>query len=261
MSKEKKRLLIVLSILLFSFLIMTYQYNVGIHPSIPILSYPFDIVKNLLTNTRQSIMDFFSTYHENKKLKEEIRQLSIERLQYGEIINENKRLKELLAFKHEHHKVVCIARVVGRSYDRLLMLMTINKGANDGIKKGMAVISTKGLVGKIHEVKASFSDILLLRDSNFSVSVRVQESRVEGVLSGTGLTLLNLNYIPPEETVEKGNIIITSGLDGIFPSGIPIGVVHSVNKENVEFFQNIKVVPYQYDTRLEEVIVISNTPH
>lgn len=258
MSKDKKRLLIVLSILLFSFVIMTYQYNMDIQPSVPILSYPFDTIKSLTTKIRYSISNFINTYHENKRLKEELLQLSTERLQYGEVINENKRLKELLAFKQEKHKIVCKARVIGRSYDRFLMLMTIDKGKVDGIQKNMAVISPKGLVGKIYEVKESFSQILLVRDPNFSVSVRVQESRVEGVLSGTGYTFVNLNYIPPEENIEKGNVIVTSGLDGLFPSGIPVGIVHSVNKENVEFFQNIKVIPFQYDTKLEEVIVISN---
>ncbi|MFQ3573198.1 MAG: rod shape-determining protein MreC [Thermodesulfovibrionales bacterium] len=258
MSKDKKRLLIVFSILLVSFLIMTYQYKIGVKPHIPALSYVFETIKSLTTNICSSISNFINTYNENKRLRQELLQLSIERLQYGEIINENKRLKDILAFRHEPYKIVCIGRVIGRGYDRLLMLMTIDKGSNDGIKKDMVVISPKGLVGKVYDVKGSFSSILLLRDPNFSVSVRVQDSRVEGVLSGTGHSFANLNYIPPEENVEKGQVIVTSGLDGLFPSGIPIGVVHSVNKDNVEFFQNIKVIPFQYDTKLEEVAVISN---
>jgi rod shape-determining protein MreC len=65
-----------------------------------------------------------------------------------------------------------------------------------------------------------------------------------------------LNYIPPEEKVEKGDIVVSSGLDGLFPTGIPIGVVSEVTKDNVEFFQNIKVIPYQYDTKAEEAMVI-----
>src|SRR5271169_4870348 len=122
----------------------------------------------------------------------------------------------------------------------------------------MAVMTPQGLVGKVYSVRDSYSDVLLLQDANFSVAVRLQNSRHEGVVSGTGNGngYCLLKYVPPEENVEKGEVVITAGFDGIFPEGLPVGVVSKVKKEGIEFFQYIEVRPFQASEKVEEVIVL-----
>jgi rod shape-determining protein MreC len=99
--------------------------------------------------------------------------------------------------------------------------------------------------------------VLSLTDPNFSVSVRVERTRVEGVVSGTGTNLCVLKYIPLEEDIVVGDILITSGTDGIFPEGIKVGVIRKVERKK-GFFQNIEVIPYQSDSKIEDVAIIKS---
>lgn len=222
-----------------------------------ILSYPYNILNNFTTTISVTSKEIWNVFEENRRLKKELTAALLERQRYTEIIQENKRLKELLSLNQHEPNYVTTARVIARGYDKLLNTVVLDKGKNSGIRKDMAVITTRGLAGKIYSVKDNFSEVLLLQDPNFSVSVRLQDSRRQGVISGTGYKYCLLKYIPPEESVEKNDVVATSGLDGIFPSGIPVGIVSHINKKRGEFFQHIKVLPFQSDTKIEEVVIVS----
>jgi rod shape-determining protein MreC len=111
---------------------------------------------------------------------------------------------------------------------------------------------------KISDVSGSFSHVLLVTDINFSVAGRLQESRIEGIVSGTGFRKCQMKYVPYEEEVKKGDIIITSGLDSLFPPGLPIGYVSAVNKKNIGIFQDIEVLPFVDNRKTEVVMIIRN---
>jgi rod shape-determining protein MreC len=264
MSRGRKRLSIFLTLSLTSLALMTFQhtrqYNKNPFAFLKALSYSFDALNRLTANIDITIKEIWNTFEENKRLKKELASHILEKEKYGEIIQENKRLQEILSLKERQSSYVATARVISKGYDRSLNTMLLDKGAQSGIKKDFAVITANGLVGKIYAVKDNFSEVLLLRDVNFSAAVRLQNSRAEGVVSGTGYGYCSLKYIPPEEHVDKGETIITSGLDGIFPPGLPVGVVGEIKKEGVEFFQHIKVYPFQSDTKIEEVIILNNAP-
>ena len=103
----------------------------------------------------------------------------------------------------------------------------------------------------------SYAYLLLLNDINFSASVRLQGSRAEGVLSGTGSRKCTLKYVPFEDEIKAGDIVITSGLDMLFPPGIPVGYVTKVdNKTGEGYFQYIEVQPFQESTKIEEVVIV-----
>ena len=93
-------------------------------------------------------------------------------------------------------------------------------------------------------------------DINFSAAARLQESRTEGVISGTGFRKCQMKYVPYEEKVKKGDIVITSGLDELFPPGIPIGYVSDVNNKVVGFFQDVQVQPFVDGSKIEAVVII-----
>lgn len=256
MTRGKKRLLSLLSLFLTALILMTYQYGKGPFSFFQSLAYPFHFMNSLTTGFNNYCRTLLNASEENRTLKNNVAALLYEKQQYGEITAENKRLKELLSLKERERNFVTAAAVVSKGYDRALNLVLIDKGAKNGVEKGMAVITAKGLAGKVYAVRDYFSKVLLLKDTNFSAAVRLQNSRREGVISGTGYERCALKYIPPEETVEKGEVVVTSGLDGIFPPGLPVGIVDKVKREGVEFFQQIEVQPFQSDSKLEEVAIL-----
>ena len=256
MSKGKKRLLILFSLLAVSLALMNYK-RYGKPPAFfEVVSYPFYLLNKASSDACSTISKVNGAIEENRRLKKEVTQLMIERQQYREMIEENKRLNSLLGLKNQEPRYVTAADVIARGYDRLLNTVTLDKGKKLGIDKGMAVITSKGLVGKIYAARGDSSDVLLIKDVNFSAAVRLQGSRREGVLCGTGYGHLVLKYIPPEETVSKGEVVVTSGLDGLFPAGIQVGVISKVQKEGIEFFQYIEVAPFQASEKLEEVVIL-----
>jgi rod shape-determining protein MreC len=194
---------------------------------------------------------------ENLRLKAELDKLRRERQKYEEAFLENKRLKEILLLKEKEHRYVTSARVIARGPDQWSNTFVLDKGLPAGIQKDMTAITTKGLVGKISEVSNSYSYLLLLTDINFSATVRLQERRMEGIISGTGLRKCQLKYIPYDEEVKKGDVLITSGLDSLFPKGIPVGYVSKVDKKGSGLFRNIEVTPFVNNRSIEEVAIIT----
>lgn len=256
----KKRLLLFLFILILSIGLMTYQNNRE-HLR------PFQFFSNVLNRVHaivNSITDSFTSplkrmlirEEENVRLKAEIDKLMREQQRMHEVFLENKRLRELLSLKEKEYRYVTAARVIARGADIWSNTLILDKGLLSGIMKDMTAITQRGLVGKISEASSSYSHLLLLTDINFSAAVRLQESREEGIISGTGFRKCQLKYIPYEEEVKKGDILITSGLDSLFPSGIPVGYVSIVEKKGTGIFQYIEVTPFEDNTKIEEVAII-----
>ena len=257
MPKGRKRLLILFVLVSAAVALMSYQHNRKALSFLDVvISYPYYALNEFTANADITIRRMRNAFEENNLLRKEVNQLQLEKQQYREIILENERLKALLSFKEQEPRFVTAARVIARGPDRLLNTVILDKGGKSGIEKSMAVITPQGLIGKVYSVQDSFSDVLLLKDANFSVAVRLQNSRREGIVSGAGYDYCLLKYVPPEENVVKGEVVVTSGFDGIFPDGLPVGVVSKVRKEGIEFFQYIEVQPFQSSEKLEDVIVL-----
>lgn len=260
MSRTKKRALIVFIILVAAISLMFFfNRNKGLNEGLKVLSYPYDVLSSAVSSLSESIAGLIDTAKENRRLRDELLAAEIEKQRYSEVLVENHRLAELLSLKNKLDSSGKAVRVVGHGYDRMSNTLIINKGYNQGIAKDMPVITAKGLAGKVVSVRRNFSDIILLNDLNFSVAVRFRESRREGIITGSGRSRCILKYVPVEETVKPGDEIITSGLDGIFQPGIPVGRVTTVQTEGVEFFQYIEVEPFQQPSKIEEAMVISRT--
>ncbi len=255
----KKRLLLFL-LIITSLSLMTYQSNR--EPLLPLkfLNNAFNWFHDIKHSVKDSITSpfkrIFLKEEENIRLKEDLNNLLKERQKYREALLENKRLRELLSLKEKEHRYVTAARVIARGTDQWSNTFVLDKGLSDGVTKDMIAITHRGLVGKISSVSDSYSTLLLLTDINFSSAARLQETRIEGVLSGTGFRKCLLKYIPYEEKVEKGNTVITSGLDSLFPQEIPIGYVSKVNKKGTGLFQDIEVLPFEDTSKIEELVII-----
>ena len=255
----KKRLLLFLFILV-SFSLMTYQSSEKHFLPVTFLQSALNSLYELKGSLKQTITAPFRRAlireEENERLKAELAQLHQQRQAYLEALRENQRLKSLLKLREIESRYVTSAQVIAKNIDQWSNTLTLEKGSEHGLEKNMAAITEKGLLGKLFDVSSSYSQLLLLTDINFSVAVRLQSRRTEGVLSGTGFRTCKLKYIPYEKRVEEGDVVITSGLDSLFPPGIPVGFISKISKKEIGLFQNIEVLPFVNDREIEVVTII-----
>jgi rod shape-determining protein MreC len=257
---HRKNTLFFFALVAISFVLMTYQSKKGRLFSVQ----PLNTLLNGSQDAAQSLTDFIERpfrqmalrNEENIRLRREVAALRLAKQRYQEVALENRRLRALLKFKETQQNYIATCRVIARGIDHWSNTLLLDKGAKDGLAKDMTAVTPLGLAGKITDVTASYAHLLLLTDINFSAAVRLQESRREAILSGTGTGKCVLKYVPSDEKVKAGDVVITSGLDALFPAGIPVGYVSKVDAQGGGMFQHIEVIPYQNDAKMEEVIVI-----
>lgn len=232
---------------------------------INILVYPLNILERGSFSISKGIKNLFKDYillgdkkEENKKLIAKIERLEHEKNKLIEAVSENERLRELLELKSTRTDYITTAEVFARDPTNWFQILWINKGAENGIYKDMVAVTPSGLVGRIHRVLKDTASIILITDANSSVAVRFQSTRREGILEGYGMNRCRVKYIPLDEDVKEGEMVITSGLDGIYPEGIQIGYVSKVAKKGQGLFQHIEVIPMQHLEKIEEVAILKS---
>jgi rod shape-determining protein MreC len=193
---------------------------------------------------------------ENRRLKRENSSLANELLQYREGYLEGVRLQRMLKLQEKLTYPSIAARVIAKSQTALIKTVLIDKGTADGLKPGLPVLAERGTVGRITEASWHASKVLLLIDETSNIDASLQGGRNQGILQGDGLGTCMLKYIPKTETVKLGDIVISSGLSGIFPKGSPLGVVTHIDNTDHGLFQKVKVAPYVDVAKLEEILVL-----
>jgi len=202
---------------------------------------------------------------ENSRLKETVSRLSILNRSYEEARQENERLRKLVAMTESIGEIgdnagfrIIGARVSARTPEYLANILYVDRGSNHGVYVNAPVLSGDGIVGRVVLATERHSQVQLITNPDASVGAMLYESRTPCVLTGTGDALLTMNYISNILPVKVGEIVISSGLDGIFPKGIVIGEV-VVSERGNGIFREIKVKPAIDLLRLEEVVVLSNS--
>ena len=196
---------------------------------------------------------------ENEQLKEENARLRQETYHAREGLQELARLHTLVRFDDKWDFPIVTARVVGHNPGRFLTTMVINRGTEHGVKENMPVFSMNGLVGKISKATMSHSRVQLLVDPNLKLSVMDRRTRVVGFLeSMDGRRLMAM--VPTHAGIHAGDTLVTSGLGGIFPKGIPVGTVRDVRKSDLDVMRLMDVEPFQEFSILEEVFVMEKEP-
>src|SRR5271167_1454373 len=191
---------------------------------------------------------------QNAQLQAEIEQMKVEQARLSEDANMARRIQTLLAFKEQYVESTLAAQVIGTSGSEQSRVLYIDKGSNDGIKTDMAVITPTGIVGKIVQVFPGSAQVLPINDQLSGVGAALKALRLQGILKGAANGTTTLQYIMSDEPVKLGEEVITSGGDRIFPKGLPVGTVASVEPGKDLFF-NIRVIPSARLDRLEEVLV------
>jgi rod shape-determining protein MreC len=192
-------------------------------------------------------------------LYERIATLEERTVRLEETEQENRRLRELLAFRERLAGDVVPAGVVGRDATGLARTLTIDRGERDGVVKGAAVLAPAGIVGQVFLASAHAARVLLITDHNSGVDAIVQRTRARGIVEGTVTEECGLKFVKRTEDLQPGDVVVTAGVDGIFPRGLPIGQLTSVDKRGQGLFQYATVRPFVDFDRLEEVLVTRGT--
>jgi rod shape-determining protein MreC len=203
-----------------------------------------------------ALLFFHHNFSQNEKLTRENGFLRSKINSANETYLENQRLKELLSFKQKSAFKVVACRVIGRSVDNWSSVVIVDKGESSGIKKGMPVVNSLGLVGRVVESGSATSKIMLINDPNLNVSAIVQRSRQEGLITGTLGNAMIMKYLPADAEIAVSDIVITSGLSSNYPKGILIGTVASIGTEFSGLSRYALIKPAVSLSNLEEVLVV-----
>jgi len=206
-----------------------------------------------------TLRTFSGLHDENRWLRRQNAQLMIKSSRLQEALIENRRLRQLLEFKQESTLDLVPAKVIGTQERGFVNSLLLDSGAADSLKKDMAVVTSQGLVGKIFTVSEQFSVVQLLFDRNFRASAMVQRSRIKGIIRWNQGEQVELGEVTARSDVVSGDVIVTSTVSSVFPSGIVIGEVERVEREHPrDMFLRIDVRPAVDFNKLEEVFVVRN---
>jgi rod shape-determining protein MreC len=227
---------------------------------LPVFSF-FNSIKKNLRSWWTGYFALVDTQKENGRLEKKLSQLEQENMRLREMASANERFRRLLELKNHLATPSLAAEVVSRSPTSFLKTLFINKGRKEGLNRGMPVVLPEGVVGRLEKTTSHFAQVILLNDPNFSVDCLNQRTRVRGILAGIpGEGNCQIKYVARTEDVQPGDIIITSGLDGLFPKGLVLGRVLKVNPRVKGNFLFIEVAPEVKLSRIEEVLVLEKSP-
>lgn len=224
--------------------------------------YPFEYAwrssVNFVTNKWSHYFFLVGLREENEVLKKKLDLLEVKLLDYKHQTAEVNRLRELLNFSVSYGKKILIAEVTGIMGHSPFQTIRVARGYKQGVRVGMPVISAKGIVGRVLRTGASFADVQRLGDAHFNMDVIIERNRIRGILKGLddNRCLLQLHR---RADVRIGDTIVTSGMSGGFPKGLPVGTVMRISYEMDNISQIVTIKPWVEPQGLDELMVLQQT--
>jgi len=254
-------------ILLISFALFMLSSNPGLKRTwnsadkfIVELCAPFEkFIKKTVDFTENFWLNYFylvDVRQNNIELRKEIDRLRMENDQYVHLLGTFERLQELIKFDYTINWPVLAASVIGRDPTGWFKSVIIDKGEDSGLKLNMPVVNARGVVGRIVSVSSNYAKVLLIIDQNSGVDCIVRRSREGVILKGMSNEICKLDYVVKSSSIVSGDFVVTSGLGGVFPKGLPVGEVSFVKDMPGELFKYVEVKPVVDFSRLEEILVI-----
>jgi rod shape-determining protein MreC len=197
---------------------------------------------------------------ENERLRSELAEVRSDVHGCAEVRMENERLRRLLRFRGRMTPTAVAAEVIGRDPSPWFKSLTLDKGEADGLRRGLPVVVAEGVVGVVSDTARHYSRVLLILDQNSSVDALVQATRARGVVKGNSGPMLSFAYVLRRYPLVESQVLVTSGLDGVYPKGLRIGRVQTVDPHGAGIFQDVDVLPFVDFETLEEVLVILRPP-
>jgi rod shape-determining protein MreC len=222
---------------------------------------PLQVISQTATGWIKGIQESYLTLEgykvENQRLQQKLIELEKERNRLMEAEATNQRLQQLLKFRSQVPAGGITASIIAASASVWFKSCLLDKGSADGIRKGMAVVTPLGALGRVIELAPRTAKVLLIIDPNSGVDVVVQRTRARGIVSGSLENGPIMKYVKHSEDVQVGDRLVTSGLDGVYPRGMMVATVTTVRKQTVGLFQQIGVMPAVTLERTEHVLVVS----
>ncbi len=221
-------------------------------------------LETALTTIHRSAVGVWSAYlvwksvrRENQALRSEVERLHVRSLQVDETQKENLRLRRLLALRDRLPLSTVAGEVIAKEWGGWVRSVTVNRGRSDGIARLTPAIVPEGLFGRVVEVRARAAVVQLLNDPSSAVAVMVQRTRTAGVAEGDPMGTVRLKFMARDGGIQVGDLVVTSGLGGVFPKGLPVGWVTAVEDRGSALFHYAKLAPVADFARVEEVLLLT----
>jgi len=255
--------LLVSLILSFGLIYLDYkdQYLNKVRSYISATIYPLYVAtnapKNIFLNLKESMGQREKIVLENQRLKTENIALSSKIQQIYKLEKENRRLHELLDSKPKSEDVFVLAEIIAENPDPFKHRIIINKGSKENVQVNQSVADSKGIIGHIIRDQIFGSEVLLITDPEHAIPIEVARTGLRSIALGTGsYEEIELSFLAVNTDIQKGDILLTSGLGEQYPSGYPVGVIEQVSVVEGEPFLEVLAKPFAKLTNINEVWVI-----
>lgn len=199
-------------------------------------------------------------YEENNRLRQRIGSLSVDNQLLREAAEENRRLRELLVFRKKFEHKMLPAEVIGRDPSGWFKTVLIDKGTRDGVSRDAGVITPDGVVGRVIEAGFNSAKVLLITDINSYIDALIRRTSMHGIVVGRGEQDCSLTYILKTAEIAVGDVIVSSGINAVYPKGVFVGSVIKISRRSSGFFQSVKIRPAVDFSKLHEVLVVVRKP-
>ncbi|MCF7969869.1 MAG: rod shape-determining protein MreC [Methylococcaceae bacterium] len=251
-------------VLLSIFLLVTEQYSDRLKPLRNILSvlvYPIQFIVDVPTHLFYSALDSLESYQqllsENQILKRQQLINSTRLLKFAALEKENIRLRSLLDSSFKLGEQVLVAELLAVNLNPYEHVVVVNKGSRFGVHTGQPVLDANGIVGQVVKALPLSSEIILITDPNHAIPVQVNRNGLHTIAIGSGqLNKLNLPFLPNNADIVPGDLLITSGLGGVFPQGYPVAVVESFSEQPDKPFAVIQATPTAALNASRELLIV-----
>ncbi len=246
------------------FLLLTLQMRGGATGASDALAIITTPVQTVLARINRATLGVWGTYRdwknvraENRRLREEAQRLRVEALRVTETDAENQRLRRLLVLKESLPLETLAGEIIAREWGGWVRSLTVNRGRGDSVARLSAVIAPDGLVGRVVDVRATSSIVQVLTDPASTVGAHIVRTRTPGIVEGEPRGTLRFKYMARDGGgMQVGDLVVTSGLGGLFPGGIPIGRVRSIDDRGAALFSYAQLTPAVDFARIDEVLLL-----
>jgi rod shape-determining protein MreC len=221
-------------------------------------------IQSTLSRVNRAAVGVWSTYRdwknvraENHRLRDEAQQLRIEALRVTETVEENRRLRRLLALKEALPLTTLSGEVIAREWGGWVRSLTINRGRADQVARLTTVIAPEGLIGRVVDVRPGASIVQVLTDPASTVGAHVVRTRTQGIVEGEPRGTMRFKYMARDGSgIQVGDLIVTSGAGGLAPRGLPVGRVQAIDDRGSALFHYAQLTPAVDFARIDEVLLI-----
>jgi len=196
-----------------------------------------------------------NVHRQNEALKKENDYLRVKLQQTHALALESQALRQALQLRDRANLPMRAAEIIGTSATADFRTVTIDRGTSDGVREDMAVVAAAGAVGRVVQPSGHAAKVQLLVDRNAAAAVKVERSGAQGIVMGSGESLLRLEYMSTTADLKVGDVLITSGIDGVYPPGFAVGRIETLDRAGGTF-RTIRVRPAVSFSDLEQVLVV-----